>query len=215
MKYDFKHDLSMRALTLLSALMSRAFLAAFSFLTMSSASAALTEAVLTEESYFEELSRIPANYKVFGTVCEEMARIDLEQEFPPDFYEIKVGIQYRDASRTIGELDVIVFRRSDEEAMMVAEVKCWRNFKKALTKANKQLSRFQNTRVRGDEICYIGREFEYHWTQFDEITRYEKISQLGGRKQGFDRTLTLDLSAIKRIRSRLIRCQKSRQCAVL
>lgn len=173
----------------------------------------LASAKMTEEDYFDELSRIPANYKVFGTVCEEMARIDLEKEFHPDFYEIKVGIEYRDASRTIGELDIIVFRRSDEEAIMVAEVKCWRNLHGAFVKANKQLNRFQNNCGREGDIHYVDKEHEYHWTQFDEIDRFQKISQLGGRKEGFDRTLTLDLEAIKRLHSRLLHCQENRQCA--
>lgn len=168
---------------------------------------------LTEEDYFDELSRIPANYKVFGTVCEEMARIDLEKEFPKDFYDIRVGIQYRDNSRTIGELDIIVFRRSDEEAVLIGEVKCWRNLKGALKKANRQLNRFQDNCGRGGQINYVDREFEYHWSQFDEVQRYWKISQLGGRKEGFDRVLTLDLEAIKRLHGRLLSCQSNGQCA--
>ncbi len=187
--------------------------ALFSLLLLSTLNPA--NAALSEEDYFEELGRIPANYKVFGTVCEEMARIDLEEEYHRDFYDIKVGIEYRNANRTVGELDVIIFRRSDEEAIMVAEVKCWRNFQGALKKANRQLGRFQNN-SGNENIRFIGRENgvqEYHWTQFDELTNYQKISQLGGREAGFDRTLTLDIAAIKRLHGRLMQCQESGRCS--
>lgn len=169
----------------------------------------------SEEEYFHELAKVPTSYVVFGTVCEQMARLDLQEEFPSREYDIQVGIEYHDRSRTIGELDVIVFRKSDAEAIFVAEVKCWRDLNGARKKADDQLNRFRVQRERESEIefrSHDGMTNYFDWTQFDEEISYEAISQAGGKAAGFDRVLRLDLEAIKRLHRRLVQCQENRNC---
>jgi len=91
-----------------------------------------------ESSDYEKLSSIPAKYEVFGTICEYLTKIRLEDQYPATDYDIEVGIEYRLAGRTVGEIDVVVFRKDDQEAVLVGQVKCRQNISSARGQAHEQ-----------------------------------------------------------------------------
>src|SRR5690606_19697162 len=120
------------------------------------------------------------DYEIIGTVCEQVAKLQLELAYTPDQYTVKTGIAYGDGKRTIGELDVVVFRNSDSEAILVGEVKCWRKMGSGLSKAREQRSRFKQNIKRGSEIELYdvsNRSLRYRPDQFDEAITYVAISQ--------------------------------------
>lgn len=77
-----------------------------------------------------------------GDVLELLANLTLEQEYGTDEYFSSSGIEYRmPGERTLGELDVIIQRRDNCQAVVVGEAKLGL---KALSKARDQVSRFRN-----------------------------------------------------------------------
>ena len=167
------------------------------------------------DDWFHELKHDGVDYTVFGTICEHLAVKQLQAEYPADEYRVTSGIVYKDSGRTLGELDVIVFRRSDDEAVVIAEVKCWRNLSSARRKANEQLSRFTGHMARQTPIQMHDvddRSVAYEPCQFDEQPETLKISQKGGEQYGFDRALDLTLPQVKDLRIRLMSCQSRGDC---
>ena len=77
------------------------------------------------QAIFQKLQRVPRDYRVFGTVCDEAARVMLAEKYPAPTYTIETNIEYADKSRVVGELDVVVLDHSNSEALLIAEVKCW------------------------------------------------------------------------------------------
>lgn len=166
---------------------------------------------------YERLLVRPANYQVFGTICEELARLRLEEQFSPKNYYVVTGIQYRNSTRTIGELDVVVFRNSDHEAVMVGEVKCWRRLGEGRAKAEKQLHRFEDTMKSGMKIRFVANgkgdpKKQYSPQQFDERPDLLSISQEGGRTHGFDMCLNYDLDQVQVLRNAILHCQETGRC---
>ena len=142
------------------------------------------------------LRTVKRDYKVFGTVCEEVARLRLADQYRSDRYDIETGIEYKSNGRTIGELDVVVFDRRTSEAIVIAEVKCWTNMSSGHKKAMDQLSRFQrsvNDRII-DEMRNLSTGKRYKYTQFDEDIKFITASQAGGESAGFEMTLGYGLN---------------------
>lgn len=166
------------------------------------------------DAYFEQLKNVPVNYSNFGTICEQVARLEMVKTYDQTEYNVKVGISYGDNRRTIGELDVIVFRNTDNEAVVVAEVKCWKDMKGGLNKAYNQISRFKShIGVPQIEMHSVENEDEIFTTsQFDESPRFMTISQKGGESAGYDLGLPLDLQQMNELYERMVSCQKQGEC---
>lgn len=165
---------------------------------------------------FDRLRTIPARFGILGTVCEYLAKDRIAQRFPASRFEVRVGIVYsEEGGRTLGELDVVVFRTSDDEAVWVGEVKCRRDFPDALRHAHEQLHRFQNHVRRGTPMTLAwtrDRSVTFERSQFDEAPALRTVSQKGGGPAGFDRTLELDRDQVDRLQDRLVACQDAGRC---
>ncbi len=167
--------------------------------------------------YFDRLKSDPINYTTFGTICEQVARVNLEDYYLYPEYKVETGIVYKNAyksyeKRTLGELDIVVFRNSDNKAILIGEVKCWKNLRKALIKAQKQYQRFQGHYDRGTPINMHSDTTYYTIQQFSEHPNFVAISQNGGESYGFDMTLGLTLREVQDLRHLLIDCQSRGQC---
>jgi hypothetical protein len=163
---------------------------------------------------FESLKDSGVDYTVTGTVCEEVARLRLQQTYPAPVYDVLTGIEYRIGGRTVGELDVVVFDGNDE-VIMVSEVKCRNRFGAAASKAREQLERFQDSLASGQPMKLTlksdpARPFER--AQFLGCTDYLKISQRGGVGAGFDLDIGLTLDEAMALRQRLMSCQRDGDC---
>lgn len=160
---------------------------------------------------FEELRDSAMNYEVVGTVCEQVARIELEKTYPESEYQIVNGIEYGDNTRTIGELDVVIFKKSTKKAVLVGEVKCWRDLKGALAKAKDQRQRF--IRSLSKKIDLHDSEFSYDKSQFSNVEKYVAIAPQGAKAAGFDIDMENTLNELMDLRKMLIQCQDQGQCA--
>jgi hypothetical protein len=168
---------------------------------------------------YEELSRIPAKYEVIGTICEYMTSIRLREQYPEDQYFIEVGIEYKVGGRVIGEIDNVVFRKSDKEAVAVAQVKCRQGMSRAHHDASEQNERFADTMLaRGGQTRAVTfrstskPDLVVLQENMDEVETYITASQDGGEEYGFDLTIGYTLDEAMAIRERLMRCQQAGQC---
>jgi len=171
------------------------------------------------ESDYERLSRIPARYQTFGTICEYLTMLRLEEAYPADEYDIEVGIQYEVGGRVIGEIDVVVFREQDHEAVLVGQVKCSRNMGSANRHAREQNDRFFKTMARAEnqheEVLFTSTskpELEITDDQMDEVKSYITASQDGGKKHGFTMTIGHSLATVVDMRNKLLACQADGDC---
>jgi hypothetical protein len=172
------------------------------------------EAQMRED--FQELKFSTSDYQPFGTVCEQVAKLRLEETFTPDRFEVVTGIGYFHRSgRQIGELDVVVIRKADQEAVVVAEVKCWNDLTSARKKAWKQLNRFRDNLEDETPIkmhLMEDQQVRFSSSQFDDNPQFMTISQNGGLQSGFDMEIGLDMDEAKRLREMIMRCQNTGQC---
>lgn len=83
------------------------------------------------------------DYGKEGDVLEALALVDLEKEYPSEEYFHTGGYEYSNSrgGRVVGELDVLVGRRSDCNIIVIGEAKLGH---KMLGKAREQLARFEN-----------------------------------------------------------------------
>ena len=101
--------------------------------------------------YFELLKDLPYDYvSDVGKVCERVAELQLEKEFPLEDFLIIPNVIYEKEDDNenrvrLGELDIVVVDKCDSKVVLIAEVKCWQNRSKAAKKAKKQLRRFERT----------------------------------------------------------------------
>jgi hypothetical protein len=168
------------------------------------------------EPVFNELKTTIEDYQTKGTVCEQVARLELEQQFPASEYTVLNGITYSRQGQILGELDVVVFRNRDHHAVLIGEVKCWHDLHAARIKAMHQRERFQSYLehgARGIEF-YKNTDHRVHYSfqQFAEIPPFILISQDDGRNEGFDLTIPYSLDEMMDLRDMLIRCQATRDC---
>ena len=164
---------------------------------------------------FEALRKTPTNYEVFGTICEEVARLRFAEQYPEANFKILSGIEYTDKERVLGELDVVIFNQSDDEVILVAEVKCWNDFGKALNKAHEQISRFETALAKNrvhDMYLIDNKKVHFRTSQFDEHPDFLTVSYEGGENAGFDKSIGLTLQDVKELRDELIKCQSRGDC---
>ncbi len=165
---------------------------------------------------FQELKTRPNKYEIKGTVCEEVARIQLEQDYRKDQFSVHTGIAYTQYNQTLGELDVVVFRNNDNKVVLIGEVKCWRNLDQARKKAISQRKKFREYLEHG------GLGIDFHKTsdprihfnpkQFRDEPPFILISQEEGGNQGFDLALPFTLDELMKLRDMLVHCQDIGEC---
>jgi hypothetical protein len=173
----------------------------------------------TVESDYQKLSQIPAKYEVFGTICEYLAALRLEDQYPKSKYSIEVGIEYRAGGRTVGEIDVVVFRKSDKEAVAVGQVKCRKNMGSARSHANEQNERFRSTMSGSGQhsgaVTFRSTskpDLVVTAEQMDEIADYFTAAQAPGAQNGWTMDVGHDLDTVSDMRDRLLACQGSGEC---
>jgi hypothetical protein len=167
------------------------------------------------ENMFNRLKDNRVNYKVMGTICEEIAKVQVSELYESEKHVIITGIEYQNSKRTLGELDVVVFRKNDQEAILVAEVKCWRKLGAAHKKATEQINRFRHHIGQNKPLLMYTNpknKKEFRMNQFDEHPEYITISQDGGENSGFDMTLGFNLDEVKWLRQKIMSCQSSGHC---
>lgn len=172
-----------------------------------------------EASDYAKLSHIPAKYVVFGTICEYLTKIRLEDQYSASTYDIEVGIEYRQNGRVVGEIDVVVFRKADKEAVLVGQVKCRQNMSSARGQANEQNQRFQDTmnrrNSRTNKVTFRSTsnpDLVVTDAMMDEVSSYITASQDGGLLHGFTMTVGHDLDTVSAMRDRLLKCQEDNVC---
>lgn len=136
------------------------------------------------------------NFSSFGSVCEELAKERLNERFDSQDFMIHLGVTYRDRHRILGELDVVVERVWDQEIILVAEVKCWKNLVKARQKALSQLSRFREILDTNDLVQLDHKNGDFILDQFDDLVEYMTVGQRGSVAHGFDREIDYDLEDV-------------------
>ena len=73
------------------------------------------------EEVFEELKSVPDKYEIKGTVCEQVARLQLAQDYPESKYSIENGIVFSQNRRVLGELDVVVLETAMKKSFLSAK----------------------------------------------------------------------------------------------
>ncbi len=170
----------------------------------------VTHAISDLDSAFEALKESPEDFKIAGTVCEQVARLELEEQFPPESYTIENGITYTQDGRILGELDVVVFSKTESSpVVLIGEVKCWQNQAGALRKAGQQRRKFRDAiRFHAPEIEFYLRldpSKRYQSQQFASHPPFWLISSQEGAEVGFDWNLSFSLPELNQLRQRLLK----------
>lgn len=163
---------------------------------------------------FEALKSIPRSYEAAGTICEEIARLNVQKKYPAPQYNVLTGISYGNDQRVIGELDVIVFDTNINKVIQIAEVKCWKDLSDGLDKAHEQRARFlKNLRSSKSLIFRSTSSTEtFAKEQFQYVKEFITIGQLGAVQAGYDLELPYTLKELKGFSYEMIRCQHNGQC---
>jgi hypothetical protein len=160
---------------------------------------------------FQKLKYSAKRYNIKGTVCEQVARIELEHKYLANEYSIETGIAYAQHGRILGELDVVVFKNRDHKVALIGEVKCQNDVHKAYEDAQSQRERFRRYLQGGgygiDFYQTDNSRIHYSRKQFDEMPPFILISQEEGRSEGFDFVLPYSLSELIQLRERLVSFQ--------
>ena len=169
------------------------------------------------DSVFQELKTTSEKYDVKGTVCEQVARLELEGQYPKDEYSVQNGIAYTQHGRTLGELDVVVFRKSDHKVILIGEVKCWQDLEGARKKAVHQRANFRYYLQKGGQGIdfYKTADPSIHFSprQFAQVPPFILISQEEGCSLGFDLELPFTLDELRQLRNMLLQCQDTGECS--
>lgn len=171
-------------------------------------------AFATIDDDFQQLRTSGKDYQIVGTVCEEVARLRFAEQFRAPQYNVVTGIAYSDNTRTIGELDVVVFEAKTQEVVKIAEVKCWKNMREGLAKAHNQRERFQNA-MKSKRVYHFkgtGDGRHYRHDQFDTVREFVSVAQKGSKSQGYDIELDYPLDELMGLRKRMMECQSQGEC---
>lgn len=197
----------------------RFFLFSFSLIILNIGSVAQAKSLpeLSEDLqvYFQFLRNQPVNYKVDGTVCEQLTRLHFIQQYPESEFNVDSGVEYGDSTGVLGELDLIVTKKVDNEVVLLGEVKCWKSLDMGMDKAKFQRDRFLwNLQSQGRNLFFRGGQLalNYDFTRFEASPEYIFVSQVGGKKWGFQYELPLRLSQLDELQQYLVRCQKKGLC---
>lgn len=169
---------------------------------------------LSQQQAFSLLRDSGESMEVVGNICEHVARLELMKDYPESRYFITNGIAYGRGRSTEGELDVIVFEKPAMKAVVVGEVKCWKNFGSAKNKAQKQRSRFLGVIGLNEQVNLWSTKNgqAYSQSQFKGPLKFISISSEGADSAGFDMALEMDLEQLMQLRQQIMSCQGSGQC---
>ncbi|WII71184.1 hypothetical protein QJS83_12005 [Bdellovibrio sp. 22V] len=163
---------------------------------------------------FAELKNIPRSYEDSGSICEEIARLDLQKEFPAPQYEVIVGIAYGDATRVIGELDVVIFDKNIQKVIKIAEVKCWKDMRGGLQKALEQRARFLKSIRSSKQLVFKSTSTKevFDAEKFEYVEEFFTMGQKGTVAVGYEREMEYTHKEMQTHRYEMIRCQNQGQC---
>lgn len=172
-------------------------------------------ALATWADDFEELKNIPRSYEDSGSICEEIARLDVKKDFPAPQYEVINGIAYGDSTRVIGELDVVVLDRNLNKVVKIAEVKCWKDLRGGLRKAREQRSRFLANIASNKKLFFqsTSDKSTFQRSQFEYVQDFISIGQQGAVSSGYEQELNYSLRDLHKYRIEMLRCQDQGRCA--
>ncbi len=172
----------------------------------------VSASAISLEQAYEALKFSQANVAPEGAICEQVAILEFQLEYPADKYEIVNDIEYTDGRSTYGEIDVVVFDKATKKAVMIAEVKCWKSLKNARKKAFEQRMRFGRALASKGSLSLKNREYSFQRDQFDSVQSFIMIAQKGAVAAGFERELEMDLKELAELRRRVETCQTYKNC---
>lgn len=168
------------------------------------------------EEDFEKLKNVERSFEDAGAICEEVAALDLREQYPAPQFEVIVGIAYGDLKRTIGELDVVVLDLQKDKVVKIAEVKCWKDMKAGLQKARDQRNRFLRTLATDHQIYFevlSESASDFDRKNFAGLKEFISIGPAGSKNAGYEQELEYTLRELHQMRSEMNRCQAWGDCA--
>ena len=184
-----------------------------SVLTWTSVSRVQSAHAVGMKEAFEALRFVEDDFINTGTICEHVAKLEVQKSYPEARFDTWVGVTYRVGQEVIGELDLVVRDRSLQKVVLVGEVKCWRNLPAGLEKAQEQEARFRETLAEqqrlGEPVEFVkflsqGKTVEFDSSEFDAKVDYIAIAQNGSRRIGFDQELELGLEELMELRKQIL-----------
>lgn len=168
------------------------------------------------ETDFQAIKNNGRSLVDIGAICEEVAQLDLKRKYNADNYTVLTSIAYSDLDGTVGELDIIVFEKATNTAILVGEVKCWKDMEAGLRKALSQRARFQRNVNSSKALTFswLPNPAAYRLTkqQFNKVRTFVTIAQRGSRSSGYDIELEHSLNDLMELRSRIMQCQAQGTC---
>ena len=163
------------------------------------------------------LKKIAADYRSFGSICEQVARLRLKETFDPKKFNFLVGLEYRNSLRVLGEIDLIVFSKKDGRVVVVGEVKCWKNLNAAMKKAEKQLNRFFKSMKGEKKVFFYPKERVNIKFEKKAFMNAKKMyfSQKTQKISPFKNDIGLTLLEVKKLREKLQTCQRNKECPTI
>lgn len=168
---------------------------------------------LTED--YHSLKNHGRDLTPIGTICEEVTQLRFIEQYPEPEYRVLTGIAYSDEERTLGELDLIVFENSTNQAIIIGEVKCWKDPKGGLKKAMDQRQRFLKNVKSSKALTFKWLDDpkeKFTKTQFNKTNEFISVAQLGSKSKGFDVELEYTLEELMQLREDIMSCQASGEC---
>lgn len=163
---------------------------------------------------FESLKTISRSYEDTGSICEELARLEMKKTFPSPQYEVLTGLAYETEARVLGELDLVIFDNQTQKVVKIGEVKCWKDVSAALLKAHEQRARFLKALKSSKPIQFrftaSGEAFDSK--AIDAVTEFFSIAQKGAMNLGFDSEINYSLKELRDYRYEMLRCQSLGLC---
>jgi hypothetical protein len=154
------------------------------------------------------------NLQDTGAICEEVAILEKQREYGNQ-YTVISGIEYGDRYRTIGELDLIIFENRTNTAVLIGEVKCWKNMAAGLRKAKDQRQRFLQNVHSGKELFFRWKDnpqVRFTKQQLNKAERFISVAQRGSIAVGYDLELEHSLSELMQLRDKIMQCQTAGLC---
>lgn len=165
---------------------------------------------------YHALKNLGKNLEAVGSICEDVTQLRYIEQYPEPQFRVLTGIAYSDNERTLGELDLIVFDNQTHNAVLIGEVKCWKDPKGGLKKAKEQRKRFLDNVKSSKALTFkwlSDPKEKFSKTQFNKTSNFISVSQLGTKDKGFDVELEYTLSELMQLREDIMRCQDSGECA--
>lgn len=115
----------------------------------------------------------------------------------------------------IGELDIVVLDLNLQKVIQIGEVKCWKEPKEGLVKAQEQRARFLKAVRSSKEIYFRSTSTKETYSKeiFQQVQKFFSIGPKGSVALGFDRELSYTFKELRDYRYEMIRCQARQECA--